>query len=207
MPTFETGREVDRVVFFSDAVFAIAMTLLAVQIRIPDVPSDQVASALRHQSREIVSYVITFWVIGVYWMAHHRMFRFIRRVDGAFIGLNLVLLAVVAFTPVPSELLGRTGSSSAATVFYAVTIMLMGLATLAVWVYATYDRRLVDPSLTHREVVAGVRRSASSVVVFGASIPLALVNPSWAEYCWLLLIPLRIVPARLDRRRAAAAGQ
>jgi uncharacterized membrane protein len=207
VPTFETGREVDRVVFFSDAVFAIAMTLLAVEIKVPDVPDAQVATTLHHMGREFYGYFLTFAVIGVYWMAHHRMFRFVRRVDNAFIALNMLLLALIGFMPVSSDLFGRHSNSSAAVIFYAFNLCLVGLATLFVWLYATHRHRLVDDSLTQGEIRAGAFRSISVVLLFGLSIPIALVSTSLAEYFWLLLIPLRIVPNRMAKRRGEVLGQ
>ncbi len=207
MPTFEGGREVDRVVFFSDAVFAIAMTLLAVGIRIPDVPKDQIGPAIRQLAGPVAGYFLTFAVIGLYWMAHHRMFRFIRRVDSTFIILNLVLLALIGLMPVPSDLLGRYGSETPVVILYAASVSAVGLLTTVIWLYATRGRRLVDPTLSHQEVVAATARSASAPVVFLASIPVALVSPTAASLMWLLLLVVRrLIYPRLFHDEATGAG-
>jgi uncharacterized membrane protein len=193
VPVFESGREVDRVVFFSDAVFAIAMTLLAFSIRVPVVAAAQTAGAVRHLAGPLLGYVLTFWVLGLYWMAHHRMFRFVERIDSTFITLNLLLLAFIAIMPVPSELLGRQGGTSAAVIFYAVTVSLVGLSMSGLWIYATYHRRLVVPDLSHDIVASATARSLSVPVVFLASIPVAVVSPAAAKYFWLSLILIRVI--------------
>ena len=196
MPTFETGRDVDRVVFFSDAVFAIAMTLLAFGIRIPDVPDDRVGAAIRASAGQFAGYALTFAVIGLFWMAHHRMFHAIRRVDSRLITLNLVLLGLIAITPVPSDLLGRRGTSSAAVIFYATTVALTGTLMAVVWLYAAVGHRLIDPTLGRESILRTTLRSVSAVVVFTISIPIAVASPSSAEWFWLTLIPLRVIVNR-----------
>ena len=197
MPTYETGRAVDRVVFFSDAVFAIAMTLLAFGIRIPDVRDDRVGAAIRASAGEFAGFALTFTVIGLFWMAHHRMFNAIRRVDSCLITMNLVLLGLIAILPVPSDLIGRDGGSSAAVIFYAATVALAGLAMAAVWLYATAGHRLIDPSYDRQSIIRGALRSTSVAVVFGLSIPIALISPSTAKLFWLTLIPIRVIGSRL----------
>jgi uncharacterized membrane protein len=192
VPTFENDREVDRVIFFSDAVFAIAMTLLAFGIRVPVVRTAQVGSAIRGLAGPIAGYFLTFAVVGLYWMAHHRMFQHLRRVDTGLIVLNLVLLALIALMPVPTDLLGRA-TTTASVIFYAVTVSCVGLASTAVWVYATRHHRLVSPDLPHDLVVSATLRAISVPAVFLLSVPIALVDPHAAMYFWLVLVVVRVV--------------
>src|SRR3954463_1554877 len=91
------GLEFDRVAFFSDAVFAIAMTLLVVGIGIPHVSDAHFDQALRDKRQEIFSFFLSFVVIGYYWLAHHRFFAQLRAVDTQFMKINLVYLAAIAF--------------------------------------------------------------------------------------------------------------
>src|SRR5215468_9602582 len=131
--------EYDRVLFFSDAVFAIAITLLVVDIRVPDLTSGVVdASRALHDARyKILGFVISFLVIGLFWMGHHRLFRYITALDRPLIFLNLLFLGTIAFLPYPTALLFVSSTSQvAATVFYAACVAGAGLAELAVWVYA-----------------------------------------------------------------------
>ena len=94
----------DRVLFFSDAVFAIAITLLVVDIRVPTVVANA-AQELHGDLGRILSFAISFLVIGLFWMGHHRMFRYITALDRPIIFLNLLFLGTIAFLPYPTALL------------------------------------------------------------------------------------------------------
>jgi uncharacterized membrane protein len=107
----EAGRELDRTVFFSDAVFTIAITILVLDIRVPDIQEGRVAMELPAQilglGPKYLSCVISFLVLAVYWQAHHRVFRPFRSYDGTLVWLNFLFLMAVAFLPFPTSLLGE----------------------------------------------------------------------------------------------------
>ena len=191
-----TSLDLGRVVFFSDCVFAIAMTILALTIRIPAVRSDQVARAIRDLVPQLASYFLSFAVISLFWLGHHRMFSQIRRLDTALIVINLILLSLVALMPFPTELLGRYGNSVPAVVLYAATTAVAGAASAAIWLWAAKGHRLIDPSMPHEMVVHYAARVITVPVVFTLSIPIALVSTSAAEDFWLVVIVLRIVYRR-----------
>ncbi|HXZ74928.1 MAG TPA: TMEM175 family protein, partial [Streptosporangiaceae bacterium] len=111
--------EYDRVLFFSDAVFAIAITLLVVDIRVPDVVVNA-GQEIKDSNGRILSFAISFLVIGLFWMAHHRLFRYITALDRSLMFLNLLFLGTIAFLPYPTALL-FAGSTRhpAAPAFYA----------------------------------------------------------------------------------------
>src|SRR5262245_64254481 len=113
--------EYDRVLFFSDAVFAIAITLLALDIRVPDLPASRIDSGevLRAAGPRILGFAISFVVIGLFWISHHTMFRYITALDRVITRLNLVFLGMVAFLPFPTSLLSASSThQTPATVFY-----------------------------------------------------------------------------------------
>ena len=97
--------ELERLVFFSDAVIAIAITLLVVTLAIPEA-TENVGDALLDRWPQMLSYVLSFLVIGVFWMAHHRIFRYVATIDQRLIWLNLLFLMCVAFIPFPTAVLG-----------------------------------------------------------------------------------------------------
>jgi uncharacterized membrane protein len=193
---YNTSLDLGRVVFFSDCVFAIAMTILALTIRVPVVRSDQVARAIRDLVPQLASYFLSFAVISLFWLGHHRMFSQIRRLDTPLIVINLVLLSLVALMPFPTDLLGRYGDSAPAVVLYAATTAVLGAASAAIWLWAAKGHRLIDPSMPHDVVVHYAARVVSVPLVFALSIPIALVSTSAAQYFWLLVIVLRIVYRR-----------
>src|SRR5262252_8748306 len=199
--------EYDRVLFFSDAVFAIAITLLVVDIRVPEVVID--AGHQLYESRErILSFVVSFLVIGLFWIGHHRLFRYITALDRSLIFLNLLFLGTIAFLPYPTALLfaGNT-HEPAAPVFYAACVAAAGLGELAMWLYATHTKGLVPAS-----VPAAVRRYElaqllPTPVVFGLSIPVAFIAPGFAPFTWILLVPIgRILPRIMRAKVNGGAG-
>jgi uncharacterized membrane protein len=180
----------ERLVFFSDAVMAIAITLLAVDVRVPDLPSDLAGQALGAQltnlSPQITSFVISFTVIGIYWAAHHRYFALIERHDGRLIGLNLAFLFFVAAMPFVSSLLGHYPEMAIGVVPYAADVAALGLAMAAIWWYATAGSRLVDPDLDRTTIRLFRLRPLATTAVFLLSIPIALWRPQVATWFWLL---------------------
>ncbi|HEY3036023.1 MAG TPA: TMEM175 family protein [Streptosporangiaceae bacterium] len=187
--------EYDRVLFFSDAVFAIAITLLVVDLRVPD----EVLNAgdqLHADKYRILGFAISFLVIGLFWMGHHRLFRYITALDRPVIFLNLLFLGTIAFLPYPTALLFASSTKQvAATVFYAACVAGAGLIELAIWLYALQADGLVPASISpasRRYVTAQI---LPTPVVFGLSIPVAFVAPGVAPFTWILLVPIgRLLP-------------
>jgi uncharacterized membrane protein len=200
---FEHGLDLDRVVLFSDAVFAIAMTLLALSLHLRAGTTEAgVAHALRSSIPSILVYFLSFAVIGRYWFTHHRYFRLIRRVDSKLLVLNLAMLSLVAFLPFPTQVLGEYGHSRAAVIFYAASVALLGALATALWAYASYAHQLIRADTTDLYVRYWLWRGATVAVVFALSIPVALINARAAEWFWLLLLLASFTLARVYGRRS-----
>src|SRR5450755_3356958 len=103
--------EYDRVLFFSDAIFAIAITLLVIDVRVPGIKDP--ALELSRAKGNMLSFGISFVVIGLFWMGHHSTFRYIAALDRPLIALNLIFLGIIAFLPYPTSLLAGGDSSDA----------------------------------------------------------------------------------------------
>jgi uncharacterized membrane protein len=191
--------EYDRVLFFSDAVFAIAITLLVVDIRVPNLPPKlvQAGPELHAAVPRIVGFGISFAVIGLFWMSHHGMFRHITALDRVIIPLNLVFLGTIAFLPYPTALLAGTATKQVvATVFYASCVAFAALTELAIWLYAIRADGLVPASVSRglRRYIA--LRMLRVPVVFGLSIPVAFVAPGVAQLLWILVAVTGVVMRR-----------
>ena len=198
------GIALGRTLALSDGIFAIAMTLLAFQIQPPDLQGNEVhhlASALGALGTRYFVYVLTFAVIGLLWLAHHRAFRHIKRADEALMSLNILFLMAIAALPFPSAVMGRYGDQRAAVVLYASSMIVAG-SLLGALLLLARRRRLLTPGTSHEGVVAALWNSVSTVVVFTLSIPVALVAPTVAPYTWVLLLPLRLVGGKVSRRGA-----
>jgi uncharacterized membrane protein len=187
----EAGRELDRIVFFSDAVFAIAITILVLDIRVPDIPPDLVARELPGRILElgpnVLSYLISFLVLAVYWQAHHRAFRPIRVYDRTLVWLNFLFLMAVAFLPFPTSLLGEYSEEQISVVIYAVNAAAASLLLVAISWYATSGRRLVAPDLDDEAERIQRLQGLAVPVVFLLSIGVSFFSPIAAIYSWLLL--------------------
>ena len=131
-----------------------------------------------------ISYIISFLVIGNFWIWHHARFRRIMRYDTRLFVLNLFLLMAVAFIPFPTEVISENGNQTG-TIFYALTISITGLFALLLWAYASYHQRLInslEPAEFHRSLV----HTLIIPLVFLASIGIAFIDPDLAKYSWLL---------------------
>ena len=178
--------------FFSDAVFAIAMTLLVVGIGIPHVASDNLEHTLHNKSDEILSFFISFLVIGYYWLAHHRFVAQLVTVDIGFMVLNLAYLAAIAFVPFPTALVGVYNGHTISVVLYAATLGTASFFEVMMFIRAHREklfRHEMSPKTFRFNVVA----SSAPVVVFFISIPLAYVNTTLALASWLIIFPIEYV--------------
>jgi uncharacterized membrane protein len=193
------GAALERVVYFSDAIFAIAITLQVIQIPVPPASEHQLGSALADLAPQFFSFALSFLVIGQFWLAHHRMFRYIDRFDVSLLWLNLLLLLCVAFLPFPTALMGEHDNDRIAVVFYAMAMAATGLASAAVWHYATFRRRCVDPRLEARRVDYLSRRSLVVPSLFLLTVPIAFLSTTLAKVLWLSPFPAMGIVRRLHR--------
>jgi uncharacterized membrane protein len=188
----EGSKELDRIVNFSDGVFAIVITLLVLDIRVPEIPADLVSQELPSRILDLepkfLSYVISFLVIAIYWQAHHKVFRPIRSYDSTLLWLNVLFLMAISFLPFPTSLLGEYGEEQLSVVIYAATAALASLLLVSISWYATSEHRLVAPDSVDDEVERIQRVQGLAVpVVFLLSIGISFFNPRAAMYSWLLL--------------------
>jgi uncharacterized membrane protein len=193
----ERTLELDRLVNFSDAVFAIAATVLVLSVHIPlDLHGPNLDRKIWEGFREalpsIFAYFLSFFIIGRTWIAHHRMFRIIRRIDATFIGLNLILLSVIALLPFPTEVYGTYNTSRPALIVYAASVSASGLVSVLLYSYATKDNRLIDPSTDKVWVRHSLLRGLSIPMVFLTSIPISFIGVEAAQLWWIWIIPLRL---------------
>jgi uncharacterized membrane protein len=182
--------ELERLIFLSDGVFAIAMTLLAVELALPEVASDNTADLgqrLIALGPRYLSYALSFLVIASYWRSHQRTFRYVVRLDSRFVWLNLVLLLCIAFLPFPTSVLGNYADDAVAVSLYAGTLAVTGLVVLAMWLYATVGGRLTSPELSARQLQHFTVRALCPPLIFIVSIGIAQVDTSAAKYAWILI--------------------
>jgi len=180
-----------RILALSDGVFAIAITLLILEISVPATTGDAgLTKALLQLWPQYLAYVLSFLVIARFWVTHHVAFRLIGGYDAALVWLNLLLLMFVAFLPFPTAVLGEHNGSPAATVLYAAAVVLAGTASAAYWWYASGRGRLLRPDVGHARIRAIRARGLASPVFFALTLPIAAFVPYAAEALWFLVFPL-----------------
>jgi uncharacterized membrane protein len=195
----ENEVEFSRIVAFSDGVFAIAITLLVLNLQIgPGLSEAQVDDALWDQRDNLIAFAISFAVIGRFWVVHHRFFAEVEAFDGRLMGLNLLYLAWIVLIPFSSQVLGDYGGTTPAVVLYSVNLAGVVLIGLLMAVKARGSGLTATEESVHRETRV---RSGYIAGVFLLSVPLAFVIPSLAPYLWLVLIvdPTERIVSRGER--------
>jgi uncharacterized membrane protein len=198
----EPGRDRDRIVNLSDGVFAIAITLLVLDIRAPDIPQNMVSSqlpgALLSLWPKYLSYVLSFVGISAFWLIHHSIFRHIRSYDRVLLYLNLLFLMVVAFVPFPTSLLGEYGDHQLPVAIYAATLAVGRLLLTALHWYATRDDQLLEEPQDPAMVRFFLKRGLTISAIFLLSIVISFFSVSVAICTWLVML---VVDSVVFRRR------
>ena len=191
--------EFNRLLTFSDGVFAIAMTLLVVGIAVPTIEHaddvGELADALNDLSSNVISFFISFAVIGRYWVAHHEFFSRLKEVDGGMMGLNLLYLAFVAFLPFPTALLGTYFENPLSIAIYAVNVGIVSGMEVVLFRHA-HRRGLMERQMPEPVYRWGAMMSLSPVIFFLLSVPVAFLNTTVAVLTWFLAIPFGLIAAR-----------
>jgi TMEM175 potassium channel family protein len=195
----EKPHPLERIVVFSDAVMAIAITLLALDLRLPDgadLSGGDFAKVLADLAPHYWAFVLSFAVIGAYWFGHHRIFRFVVGWTPGLLFVNLLFLFFVVQLPFLTSVLGAGGTQWAPTALYAFGLAAMGLSMAAIWAHASRQRLLV-PDVDRRFVRALQLRLLMVPLIFIATVPLAFVSPGLAQISWTVLY---VVQLRISRR-------
>ena len=192
-PHSEDALSLERIVFFSDAVFAIAITLLVLEIKAPHVPPDPSATpmlrALFALIPKFTGFLVSFIVLGSFWIEHHRIFRYIRGYDAGLLWRNLLLLLAVAFVPFPTALFSENYTSSTALMIYALTLTAVGLLKIVVWRHAVRHPELLKPGLSP-ELVQTISRRSWAVPLTGLGVSVLAALGWHYAYVGFAFIPL-----------------
>ena len=195
-----------RLEAFSDGVFSIVITLLILDVRLPN-DATSLLDGLREVLPQTVTFVLSFVIVGLYWVAHHNMLHFVRAVDRYLLWLNLTLLLTVVFIPFSASLMGRHIDDPLAVIVYGVNLMLVNAAGTALWLYATARR-----ALTHDEVPPALRLfiarlHMSPVLAYAAAVALARWQIALSLVLFAAVPAFFILPNPfIDRRLRAASG-
>ena len=188
----EARAETARVEAFSDGVFAIAATLLVLELHVPDVARGRLWHGLLDEWPQFAAYLSSFFIIGIMWVNHHSMFQQIRRSNRSLLFLNLLLLLWTALLPFPTALisrrLGEGGlDAKVAEAVYAANLTLAAIAFSLIWTYAVHRRRLIDHDMTPEQERSSILRFSVGTFVYAATIGIAFISPELALALQFLL--------------------
>lgn len=200
MASFDDTFKSERLTFFSDGVMAVAITLLVLDLKVPPhLDPSKFQEALAELAQGFWCYVLSFVVIGVLWMAHHRQYTFIKRVDGVLVWLNLFFLMAVALIPFVTSLMSDY-SGPFPVALYALVLTASCLLLTFSWWYASDRPGLMDESLSAEQVRTGVLTPLLVAVVFGGSIGIAYAwGATQAQWSWLVAAVAGPLADRISR--------
>ncbi len=210
MDANKDDKDTNRLEAFSDGVFAVAITLLVLNIKIPGLDSlgkllndRDLWPVLRDEWPSLVAYVTSFATIGIMWLNHHRLFVHIRRTNTVLLLLNLLLLLFIVFVPVPTALLAEyvvRPNQHAAAIVYSGTFFLTACCFNLLWRYASYHNRLLGKVADTRAVTA-----ISGQYLFGPLLYLVSFGLAWVNTLASLIVNFALalffaLPARPPRQ-------
>ena len=197
----EAGTQ--RVEAFSDGVFAIAITLLILEIKVPQGLGDgprSLAAALRALWPFYLTYILTFVTVGIYWANHNYVFRLYKKTDHLFNLLNVFFLMCISFVPLPTAVLGEyialPHQERAAVIFYAIGFWLCAFSWYLIWLYAGRRPGMIDPRLAPAFVQFLGRQYLLSIVLYTIALVVAFVSSAASLAVTVGLTSLYLLPPR-----------
>lgn len=178
-----TSQGTGRIEAFSDGVIAIAITLLVLEIKVPQVP-EGLHSSLTDELLKLWpsygSFLTSFLIIGIIWINHHQMYKMIERTNHAFLALNVIFLMVISFLPFPTGVLAeylREGrEQQAATILYVGSQLAMAITYNLLWRYASYNSRLLDRKISAVVIRDFTRKFNSGLALYLTAFILAFIS-------------------------------
>jgi len=186
-----------RITALADGVFAIVMTLLVLGVEVPQVPDEQIADRLVYEVLllwpRIAAYVVSFLVLGIYWMGHHTQFHFMDGVNRTSLWINIFFFMFVCLVPFTTQLVGHYTGQEVALALYGANLIAISLMLLLHWHYAA-RAELLNPATEDAEMRNATRQILVGVAIFAAAIGVAFVDPRWSLLVFLLVPVLHILP-------------
>ena len=186
----------ERLALFSDAVFAIAITLLIIEIKVPELHSDHITdheltNGLLFIIPKFIGFIISFFVIGLYWMAHHRLFRYVVRINQKLISTNLLFLLPIVIMPFSTAFLSEYYNVllRVPVIIYATTICFAGLASYQLWKVVASPKYNLSQGLNQLVLRYNTTRALTIPTVFLIMMLLSFFIP-WVVYAAMPLVPV-----------------
>jgi len=173
-----SGLSKSRIEALADGIFATVMTVLILSLSIPTIvgTNQAVESYVLSLGPIILSYVMSFLILGVFWVRHHNAFHFVSKVDNTFIWLNIVFLLTIGFVPFSTELIGRYPTAETSAIVYGANLVATGVCMQGMWLYASRRKLLVADGLDEETMSAVNRRLTGGPLLYSFAIALTLIT-------------------------------
>jgi uncharacterized membrane protein len=199
--TAKEEQHLHRLILFSDAVFAIAITLLAIEIHPPE-HWHGIADLFAHMQTKLMAYAVSFGVIGIYWISHRRTFSRLRKANGTLDVLNLLMLGLLALLPLATELLWEAGAASAVVVYVGL-VAAIGVAHAVAWAYAAFPGKLTEPMGTGEKIYVLLRVALLPGLMCGLTFVSIMTRTPWG---WVGIAAIIVGLTVANRLMNPAAG-
>ena len=180
----------ERLAAFSDGVIAIAITILVLGLEVPsvhEVPKSELVEFLRDALHPVVGYVVSFVLVLTYWLEHYVIFHVMTYSTRALVALNGLFLLCVTFLPFPTGLQAAYRHDELAMVLYCLAQFLCGLSLLSIWLYATWNRQLVDPTLSALVIRKKTLRILVTPTISLLAIGCSFISISLSRFIFLVI--------------------
>jgi uncharacterized membrane protein len=192
--TDKEAQHLHRLILFSDAVFAIAITLLAIEIHPPE-HWHGVADLFGQMQHKLTAYAVSFAVVGIYWISHRRTYSRLRKANGTLDVLNLLMLGLLALLPLGTELLWESGSAPSIFIYVGL-VTAIGLAHAVAWTYAAFFGGLTEPMPTIEKLYVLVRVALLPGLMCGLTFVSIVTHTPWG---WLGIAVVLATLAMINR--------
>jgi uncharacterized membrane protein len=180
----------NRIESLADNVFSVAMTLLVINLTIPEalrISDTELHMLLLNQWQKFINYFMSFLLLAILWVLHHQQFHFIHKTNSVHLWVNILILMFVVLMPFSTSLIGDYGEKTTARAFFSANMMILALLFHVNWTYATKNHNLVKPDLAVESIRTGTRRSLVFLLVSLAALLFSLTIPKWSSLLYLLI--------------------
>ena len=194
---FTPDIKIEHVISFSDAVFAFAITLMALTIDIPDLPPNlsqsELLQRLDDSYPQLEDYIISFAVIAIFWISYHQVFNHIIGSHISMVYLNLLFLLFITLLSLTTSFVTNYASYQIPYIIYCIVVIMTSSLLVLIWWYATKDYRLVDKGM-HPLFIKGTFFALLAIpIIFSISIVISFIDLDIAQYFWLGIIPMNVL--------------
>lgn len=202
-----SGLSKHRIEALTDGIYAVAMTLLVIELKLPaheliHSQSDLI-DAIVHLQPKFIAWIISFLVLSMFWLGHHRLFQIVRHVDGKLVGLNLVQLGFASLMPFSSALSGEFGDALFSQIFYSLNMTFLSILAILIARYIHKHPELCIHPMPESTYRAARFRVGGLIVISAVAVGIAMVLPAGGNMAFMLMMVIMPISRRIEARAAA----